>query len=75
MRSIDTAISLGPEIRQYLDGVGARRGTNTLLAGSIFSAAVFFGSALIYLAGRIEGVIGMGLSLAIMGVFVRYRRR
>ena len=75
MRSIDTAISLGPEIRQYLDGAGARRGTNTLLAGSIFSAAIFFGSALIYLAGRIEGVIGMGLSLAIMGVFVRYRRR
>ena len=75
MRSIDAAVSLGPEIRQFLDGSQQRRGTNTILAGSIFSASVFLGSALIYLGGRMEGLAGMAASLVIMGVFARYRKR
>ena len=75
MRSIDAAVSLGPEIRQFLDGSHERRGTNTMLAGSILSAAVFLGSTLIYLEGRMEGLAGMAASLVIMGVFARYRKR
>lgn len=75
MRSIDAAVSLGPEIRQFLDGSQERRGTNTMLAGSIFSASVFLGSTLIYLEGRIEGLAGMAASLVIIGVFARYRKR
>lgn len=75
MRSIDAAVSLGPEIRQFLDGSYERRGTNTMLAGSILSAAVFLGSTLIYLEGRMEGLAGMAASLVIMGVFARYRKR
>ena len=72
-RSLDAAISLGPDIRRFLDEYPPRRGGGRLIAGGVFASAVFFGSALIYIAGRNEGMAGMALSLLIMWLFSRKR--
>lgn len=73
--AIDTAISLGPDIRRFLNSPRGVRSSGVLVAGSIFSSTVFFGSALLYLGGRNEGMIGIVLSVVMMALFVRYRRQ
>ena len=52
-----------------------KRGSNTLLSGSILSGAVFFGSALLFQSNETIGVIGMIASAAIMGIFAVSRKR
>jgi len=52
-----------------------KRGSNTLLSGSILSGAVFFGSALLFLSIDTLGLIGMIASAAILGIFVAARNR
>ena len=75
LKSADEAISLVPEIRQFLGNGPHRRNSHTLLAGAIFSGMVFGGSCLVYAVGMGEGVLGMILSLVILGLFVRIRNR
>jgi len=79
-KSIDATISIAPELKRYLDeskphAFGTRRRENRadanmiLLSGSIFSGAVFAGSAVVYaLHGAAEpaAAVGMAGSLAIM---------
>ncbi|MDE0091088.1 MAG: AarF/ABC1/UbiB kinase family protein [Thaumarchaeota archaeon] len=79
-KSIDATISIAPELKRYLDeskphAFGTRRRENRadanmiLLSGSIFSGAVFAGSAVVYaLHGAAEpaAAAGMAGSLAIM---------
>lgn len=71
IKSLDAVISLGPDIRQFLDGYQPRRSNGRLIAGSIFASVVFFGSTLIYLGGNSEGMLGMALSIIILWVFAR----
>ncbi len=91
-KSIDATISIAPELKRYLDeskphAFGTRRRENRadanmiLLSGSIFSGAVFAGSAVVYaLHGAAEpaAAAGMAGSLAIMAasaVLAHKRRR
>lgn len=82
-KSIDATIAIAPELRRYLDDaksaqvLSQRTGSGTiLLSGSIFSAAVFVGSALLYAAAdEVAGVFGMAGSLLVMGVFAVFARR
>lgn len=71
IKSLDAAISLGPDIRQFLDEYKPRRSNGRLIAGSIFASVVFFGSTLIYMGGDGEGMIGMVLSMIILWLFAR----
>ena len=90
-KSIDATISIAPELKRYLDeskpnAFGAKRRENRadanmiLLSGSIFSGAVFAGSAVVYaLHGAAEpaAAAGMAGSLAIMAasVILAHKRR
>ena len=71
--SLDAAISLAPEMRRFLDEYNSKRPGRSLLGGGIFCSVVFFGSALVYMAGRSEGLIGMALSFIMMWLFARRR--
>lgn len=75
LRSIDEAISLIPEIRQFLDDKSKHRRPHTLLSGAIFSGLVFAGSCVAYAAGYAEGLLGVLLALIVMGIFVKFRNR
>ncbi len=70
--SLDAAVTLIPEIREFM-GRSRTHNKSNLVGGGIFSASVFFGSALIYAVGMYEGVFGMVLSLLIMALFVRQK--
>lgn len=90
-KSIDATISIAPELKRYLDeskphAFGTRRRENRadanmiLLSGSIFSGAVFAGSAVVYaLHGAAEpaAAAGMAGSLAIMAAsaILAHKRR
>lgn len=79
-KSIDATISIAPELKRYLDeskphAFGSRRRENRadanmiLLSGSIFSGAVFAGSAVVYALHAEAGsaaAAGMAGSLVIM---------
>ena len=71
--SLDAAVSLAPEMRRFLDEYNSRRPGRSLLGGGIFCSVVFFGSALVYMAGRSEGLIGMAISFIMMWLFARRR--
>ena len=43
---------------------------NILLAGSILSAALFVGSAILYTVNNFVGEIGMGGSVAMIGISI-----
>lgn len=78
-KSIDATISLAPELKMFLDEnkalrLNARSKTDTLIPGSILSAAVFLGSAVLYTTDAVLGAAGMVSSLIIMGVFAAFRR-
>ena len=82
--SVGAAISIAPELKRYLDenrsvraaALQRRAAPGTiLLSGSILSAAVFVGSALLYAGGdAAAGAAGMAGSLLIMGVFAVFAR-
>lgn len=78
--SIDTAISLAPELKRFLDDrhsleeTTKKRNQNLLLSGSILSSAVFIGSAVLFSANELAGTIGMISSGVIMGIFIKFTR-
>ena len=49
--------------------------SNTLLSGSILSAAVFLGSTFLFQSNEIIGTTGMIASVVIMGIFTAFRKR
>ena len=68
------------EIKKFMDEnrvlqQKSKRGSNTLLSGSILSGAVFFGSAFLFQSNETLGIIGMVASAAIMGIFAASRNR
>ena len=79
-RHLDDTLTIAPEIKKFMDEnrvlqQKSKRGSNTLLSGSILSGAVFFGSAFLFQSNETLGIIGMIASAAIMGIFVACRNR
>ncbi len=77
-KSIDAAISIAPDLKRFLDesrslqlrSAGRSSSNASLLSGSIISAALFMGSAILYTAGEVTtGTAGMVGSLVIMCIF------
>ena len=48
---------------------------NAILAGSIFAAAVFLGSAFIFQSNETAGVLGMIAAGVIIGISALFRKR
>jgi predicted unusual protein kinase regulating ubiquinone biosynthesis (AarF/ABC1/UbiB family) len=78
VKSIDSAIALVPEIRQFLEQnknmqSNIQKPRTILLSGSILSAAVFVGSTILYSTNYLAGETGMIGSVIIMGISVMLR--
>jgi predicted unusual protein kinase regulating ubiquinone biosynthesis (AarF/ABC1/UbiB family) len=78
VKSIDSAIAIVPEIRQFLEQnknmqTNKPKSRTVLLSGSILSAAVFVGSTILYSTNNLAGEIGMIGSVVIMGISVLLR--
>lgn len=79
-KSLDATISIAPELKKFLEEnrslqmLNAKPKSNTLLAGSILSSAIFIGSALLYSSNETAGISGMVSSLIIMGIFAIFRK-
>jgi len=80
-KSIDATISIAPELKKFLDEnrslqiLNAKPKSNVLLSGSILSAAVFVGSAILYTTNESLSITGMIGSLIIMSISVMFRKR
>ena len=80
-KSIDATISIAPELKKFLDEnrslqiLNAKPKSNVLLSGSILSAAVFVGSAILYTTNETLSITGMIGSLVIMNISVMFRKR
>lgn len=78
-KSVEATVSLGSDIRKFLDKndssglLDKKQKSNTLLSGSILSAAIFIGSAFIYSSNDFVGLIGMISSIVVMGIFAKFR--
>jgi predicted unusual protein kinase regulating ubiquinone biosynthesis (AarF/ABC1/UbiB family) len=80
VKSIDSAIAVVPEIRQFLEQnknmqENRPKSRTILLTGSILSAAVFVGSSILYSTNYLAGEIGMIGSIVIMAISVLMRDR
>lgn len=79
-KSIDATISIAPELKKFLEEnrslqmLNAKPKSNTLIAGSILSSAIFIGSALLYQTNEIAGTFGIIGSFIIMGIFAIFRK-
>ena len=78
VKSIDSAIAIVPEIRQFLEQnknmqANKPKSRTILISGSILSAAVFVGSTILYSTNYLAGEIGMIGSIVIMGISVMLR--
>ena len=80
-KSIDATISIAPELKKFIEDnrslqiLNAKPKSNVLLSGSILSAAIFIGSAILYTSNETIGVTGMIGSLLIMGIFGIFRKK
>ena len=80
VKSIDSSIALIPEIRKFLEEnkniqPNKPKFRTILLSGSILSAAIFIGSAILYSANNLVGEIGMIGSVVIMSISVLMKDR
>lgn len=80
VKSVDASIAVVPEIRKFLEDTKRLRENppktnNSLLAGSILSAAVFVGSTILFTTNHLIGEIGMAGSAVIMGISVAIKNR
>ncbi len=80
IKAIDAAIAIVPEIRQFLEQnknmqANMPKSRTVLLSGSILSAAIFVGSAILYSTNYLVGEIGMIGSVIIMGISILLRER
>ena len=80
-KSIDATISIAPELKKFLDDnrslqlLNSKPKSNILLSGSILSASIFVGSAVLYTSNESAGIVGMIGSLFVMGIFAIFRKR
>lgn len=80
VKSVDATVAVVPEIRKFLEDTKRIRDNppksrNTLLAGSILSAAVFVGSTILYTTNPLVGEIAMAGSAVIFGITVAVKGR
>jgi predicted unusual protein kinase regulating ubiquinone biosynthesis (AarF/ABC1/UbiB family) len=80
VKSVDSAIAIVPEIREFLEQnknmqTNKPKSRTILLSGSILSAAVFMGSAILYSTNYLAGEIGMVGSIVIMAISMLMRDR
>lgn len=79
-KSLDATITIAPELKKFIDDnrsiqlSNAKPKSNVLLSGSILSAAIFIGSAVVYSSNSNIGAVGMIGSLIIMGIFALFRK-
>ena len=77
-KSIDTAIRLGPEMKELMNEVQIfmkKRKPMVLVSGSIFASAIFLGSAFLFQSNESLGVLGMissGLIMVFSGFFRKH---
>ncbi len=79
-KSLDATISIAPELKKFLDDnrtlqLNPRPKSNTLIAGSILSSAIFIGSAILYSSNEAAGISGMVGSFVVMAIFAAFRKR
>ena len=79
-KTLDDTLTIAPEIKKFMDEnrilqQKTKRGSNTLLSGSILSAAVFLGSAFLFQSNETIGTLGMIASITIMAIFTAFRKR
>jgi len=81
VKSIDAAISIGPELRKFLDEnhslqlLNNKQKPNILLSGSILSSSIFIGSVFLYSSNELAGIIGMISSFITIGIFAKFIKR
>ncbi len=80
VKSVDSAIAIAPEIKRFLEenktiNTNMPKSRTVLLSGSILSAAVFVGSAMLYTANQFVSGIGMISSVAIMVISIFMKDR
>ncbi|MGI0065976.1 MAG: ABC1 kinase family protein [Nitrosotalea sp.] len=80
VKSIDAAIAVVPEIRQFLEQnknmqTNKPKSQTVLLSGTILAAAVFVGSTILYSTSNIIGEIGMIGSAVIMAISITLKER
>ena len=82
-KAVDAAISIAPDLKRFLDEnrsqqlrAAGRSGPNAaMVSGSVISAALFVGSAILYAANEPAGTAGMAGSLITMCVLAAIFRR
>jgi predicted unusual protein kinase regulating ubiquinone biosynthesis (AarF/ABC1/UbiB family) len=80
-KSIDATISIAPELKKFIEDnrslqlLNVKPKSNTLLSGSIISASIFLGSAVLYTSNEAIGVTGLVGSLIIMSIFTLFRKK
>ena len=79
-KSLDATLTIAPELKRFIDDnrslqIKAASKPNTLLPGSILSAALFVGSAVLFTSNESLGIAGMVASLGVMCAFVALGRR
>ena len=77
-KSIDTAIRLGPEMKELMNEVQIfmkKRKPMVLVSGSIFASAIFLGSVFLFQSNESLGILGIissGLIMAVAGFFRKH---
>ena len=79
-KTLDDTLTIAPEIKKFMDEnrmmqYNNNKKSNTLLSGSILTAAVFIGSAFLFQSNESVGIAGMIASIAIMTIFTVFRKR
>ena len=79
-KTLDDTLTIAPEIKKFMDENrmmqhNNNKKSNTLLSGSILSAAVFLGSAFLFQSNETLGVAGMIASGIIISISVIFRKR
>ena len=63
IKSLDSSISLMPELQKLIDNQNYNTHTNNLTPKTIFLSAIFLGSIFIYDINNLLGIIGMSFSI------------
>ena len=79
-KTLDDTLTIAPEIKKFMDEnrmmqYNNNKKSNTLLSGSILSAAVFLGSAFLFQSNENLGIVGMIASVVIIGISALFRKR
>jgi predicted unusual protein kinase regulating ubiquinone biosynthesis (AarF/ABC1/UbiB family) len=79
-KSLDATISIAPELKNLIDEnrlnqLFYKHKSNVLLSGSIFSSAIFVGSAVLYTSNESIGIVGIVSSLIMISIFTIFRKR